>query len=103
MRIWVVSGDHDADVPITGTLTWIEMLREEASLPIEDPWREWWVTGVHAHEDQVGGMTWGLRGLKFVSIRGAGHMAHKDQRQASWVMIDSFLKGNELPYNSNDE
>jgi len=48
-------------------------------------------------------MTWGLRGLKFVSIRGAGHMAHKDQRQASWVMIDSFLKGNELPYNSNDE
>lgn len=58
---------------------------------------------MHTHEDQVGGMTWGLRGLKFVSIRGAGHMAHKDQRKASWVMIDSFMKGNNLPYNSNDE
>ena len=23
LRIWVVSGDHDADVPITGTLTWL--------------------------------------------------------------------------------
>jgi carboxypeptidase C (cathepsin A) len=45
-------------------------------------------------------MTWGLRGLKFVSIKAAGHMAHKDQRQASWVMIDSFLKGNELPEKS---
>jgi len=28
LRMWVVSGDHDADVPITGTLTWMEMLRE---------------------------------------------------------------------------
>jgi serine carboxypeptidase-like clade 2 len=23
LRIWVASGDHDADVPITGTLNWI--------------------------------------------------------------------------------
>ncbi len=38
LRIWIVSGDHDADVPIDGTLTWIERLREEAHLPVEDPW-----------------------------------------------------------------
>jgi serine carboxypeptidase-like clade 2 len=97
LRIWVVSGDHDADVPITGTLTWLEQLREEANLAVEYPWNEWWIKGVHKFEDQVAGMTWGLRGLKFVSIRAAGHMAHRDQRQASWVMIDSFMKGNELP------
>jgi serine carboxypeptidase-like clade 2 len=34
IRIWVVSGDHDADVPITGTLKWLTRLREQANLPI---------------------------------------------------------------------
>ena len=27
IRIWVASGDHDADVPITGTLNWIQRIR----------------------------------------------------------------------------
>lgn len=52
------SGDVDADVPITGTLKWLDRLREEEGLPIMTPWREWWVPGFHKHEDQVGGMTW---------------------------------------------
>ena len=39
IRVWVYSGDVDADVPITGTLTWIERFREEQGLPIIDPWR----------------------------------------------------------------
>lgn len=46
---------------------------------MEEPWREWWVYGAHAHEDQVGGMVWGLRGITFVSVRGAGHMVPKDK------------------------
>ncbi len=45
-------------------------------------------------------MTWGLRGITFATLKGAGHMAHKDKRLASWVMVDSFLKGNNLPYQS---
>ena len=67
-------------------------------MPIEEPWREWWIKGLHKHEDQVGGMVWSLRGLTFVSIKGAGHMAHMDQRSASLTLIDSFLKGDKLPY-----
>jgi len=39
LRVWVYSGDVDADVPITGTLTWINMFREEQGLPIVEPWR----------------------------------------------------------------
>lgn len=43
-------------------------------------------------------MVWTLRGLTFASIKGAGHMAHKDQKQASLTMLTSFLKGEKLPY-----
>lgn len=39
IRIWIYSGDVDADVPITGTLRWIEKFREEQGLPIIEPWR----------------------------------------------------------------
>lgn len=49
--------------------------------------------GIHKHEDQVGGMVWGLRNLTFASVKGAGHMAPKDQRASSFVLIDSFLNG----------
>lgn len=97
LRIWVYSGDLDADVPITGTLTWLKRLREDYHLPIEEPWREWWVPGKHKHEDQVGGMIWGLRGLTFASVKGAGHMVPKDQKQSSFVLVNSFLEGTLLP------
>ena len=73
LRIWIYSGDVDADVPITGTLHWISKLREEHGLPVMEPWREWWIPGKHKHEDQVGGMVWSLKGLTFASVRGAGH------------------------------
>lgn len=81
LRVWVYSGDVDADVPITGTLRWIQKLREELGLPVIEPWREWWTPGLHKHEDQVGGMTWRLKDLTFVSVKGAGHMVPKDKRK----------------------
>lgn len=34
LRVWVYSGDVDADVPITGTLAWLNQFREEQGLPI---------------------------------------------------------------------
>lgn len=81
LRIWVYSGDVDADVPITGTLWWLNMFKEEHGIPVMEPWREWWVPGLHKHEDQVGGMTWELRGLTFASIKGAGHEVPRDKRR----------------------
>jgi hypothetical protein len=43
-------------------------------------------------------MTWKLRGLTFASVKGAGHMVPKDQKKASYVLVNSFLSGNSLPY-----
>ena len=97
LRIWVYSGDVDADVPITGTLVWLEKLREELELPIEEPWREWWVHGLHEHEDQVGGMVWSIRNITFVSVKGAGHMVPKDKRREAEVLIRQFVKGESMP------
>ena len=97
LRIWIYSGDVDADVPTPGTIHWIQKFKEEQGIPILEPWREWWVKGLHTHEDQVGGMTWELRGLTFASVRGAGHMVPKDKRKAAYVMFESFLDGKSLP------
>lgn len=71
-RLWVYSGDVDANVPITGTITWVQRLREQFSLPVLEPWREWWLPGLHKYEDQVGGMFWKVKGLTFVSVKNAG-------------------------------
>lgn len=79
LRVWVYSGDNDANVPITGTLRWIELMKDVQGYPIIEPWREWWVPGLHKHEDQMGGMVWKLRGLTFVSVKGAGHMVPADK------------------------
>lgn len=79
LRVWVTSGDVDNSVPITGTLTWIPRLRDNEGIPVEEQWREWWVPGLHKHEDQVGGMVWKLRGFTFASVKGAGHMVPHDK------------------------
>ena len=97
LRIWVYSGDVDADVPTGGTLHWLEKFRQEFEIPVMEPWREWWIPGLHTHEDQVGGMTWEMRGLTFASVKGAGHEVPRDKREAAYVLLDSFLKGSRLP------
>lgn len=97
LRVWVYSGDVDADVPITGTLAWLHQFREDYGLPIVDPWREWWVKGLHKHEDQVGGMVWQLKNLTFVSVKGAGHLVPKDKPREAETLLSAFLNGVALP------
>jgi hypothetical protein len=45
-------------------------------------------------------MSWALRGLTFASVKGAGHMVPRDQRKSAYVLVNSFLEGNPLPYKS---
>lgn len=49
LRIWIYSGDVDANVPITGTLNWINLMKDVEGIPVVEPWREWWVSGLHKH------------------------------------------------------
>ena len=79
LRVWVYSGDIDANVPILGTLHWIELMKDLEGLYVMEPWREWWVKGLHKHDDQVAGMAWKLKGFTFVSVKGAGHMVPHDK------------------------
>jgi hypothetical protein len=51
-------------------------------MPVKKIWRDWWVPGKHAGEDQVGGFIWELRDLTFVSVKGAGYRTGFDQPQA---------------------
>lgn len=92
------SGDVDANVPIVGTLNWINRLKENEGWPVMEPWREWWIPGLHKHEDQVAGMVWKLRGFTFVSVKGAGHLVPKDKRREARQMFESFMDGKDLPY-----
>lgn len=101
LRIWIFEGDVDNSVPITGTVTWLTRLRDNEGIPIMEQWREWWVPGLHKHEDQVGGMVWKLKGLTFASVKGAGHMVPKDKGKEAYVLFDSFLQGIDLPDNPN--
>lgn len=101
LRIWITSGDVDNSVPITGTMHWIARMKDEFGVPIVEQWREWWVPGIHKHEDQVGGMVWKLRGFTFASVKGAGHMMPKDKRKEASVLLDCFLNNKSLPDNDS--
>ena len=63
-----------------------------------EPWREWWVPGLHKDEDQMGGNVWKLRGLTFIQVKGAGHMVPADKPKEAQVMLEAFVSGRDLPW-----
>ncbi|KAL0437131.1 UNVERIFIED_CONTAM: Serine carboxypeptidase II-3 [Sesamum radiatum] len=83
MRVWLYSGDIDANVPVTSTRYAINSLK----LPVETAWRPWYL------DDEVGGYVVGYKGLTFVTVRGAGHLVPSYQPQRALTMISSFLQG----------
>lgn len=97
ITIWVLSGDVDSVVPYTDTFQWIEKL----GLPVTERWRAWGI------EDQVGGFTQNYGPLRFVSVRGAGHMIPTDKPAESFLLFKTMLDNGTLPIvpppSSNDE
>lgn len=45
----------------------------------------------------MGGSVWKLKGLTFVSVKGAGHMAPGDKPRSAQIMVEAFLLNKDLP------
>jgi len=55
LRIWIYSGDTDTSVPITGTLYWISLLKQQLGLNDIVSWRPWFTNGTVPNERQNAG------------------------------------------------
>ncbi|XP_022882827.1 serine carboxypeptidase II-2-like isoform X1 [Olea europaea var. sylvestris] len=87
LRIWILSGDADAVVPVTSTRYSIDALE----LQTISPWHAWYDDG------QVGGWTQEYQGLNFVVVRGAGHEVPLHKPKQALTLIKSFLSGTSMP------
>ena len=89
IRIWFYAGDTDGAVPFTGTIKWLPKLK----MDITEPYRKWVVNG------QTAGYVQSYDSIVYITIKGTGHMAPQWKREESFLMFNSFLKGERLPIN----
>uniref|UniRef100_A0A251V750 Putative peptidase S10, serine carboxypeptidase, Alpha/Beta hydrolase fold protein n=1 Tax=Helianthus annuus TaxID=4232 RepID=A0A251V750_HELAN len=82
-RLWIFSGDVDAQVPITSSRYAINAL----NLPIKTAWRPWYLN------KEVGGYLEAYKGLLLITVRGAGHTVPSYQPQRALSLFSSFLGG----------
>ncbi|CAD8123463.1 unnamed protein product [Paramecium sonneborni] len=89
IRILIYSGDQDAIVSVVDTEQALLMIPDIQQIGSRTPWG-------NKNLDLAGWST-NYNFLKFVVVRGAGHMVPQEQRQNSFEMMDSFINNNELP------
>jgi carboxypeptidase C (cathepsin A) len=87
LKVWFYSGDTDAAVPFTGTIRWIPKL----NLNVTEEYRAWSVNS------QTAGYVQSYDNFKYITVKGTGHMAPQWKRVESFIMFNSFLKGEKLP------
>jgi pimeloyl-ACP methyl ester carboxylesterase len=85
LKILVYSGDVDAIVPVIGTRRWVAGLGLEEAVA----WRPW-----SSETGQVGGWTVEYEGgVRFATVRGAGHMVPYTQPERALAMFSRFVGG----------
>ncbi|XP_047043260.1 serine carboxypeptidase 2-like [Lolium rigidum] len=87
LRIWVLSGDTDAVVPLTATRYSISAL----GLPTTISWHPWYDV------QEVGGWSHVYKGLTLVTVRGAGHEVPLHRPRQALIIFQHFLKGMPMP------
>ncbi|KAK9806895.1 hypothetical protein WJX72_006650 [[Myrmecia] bisecta] len=87
LQALIYSGDHDMCVPHTGSEAWTRSL----NLPVRERWRPWL-----AGKSQISGYVQEYEGLKFATIRGAGHMVPQTKPKEALALISRFLEGRRL-------
>uniref|UniRef100_A0A0E0R855 Uncharacterized protein n=1 Tax=Oryza rufipogon TaxID=4529 RepID=A0A0E0R855_ORYRU len=87
-RALIYSGDHDCQVPFTGTQAWIRFL----NLSVIDDWRPWYAAG------QVAGFTrsYANNNLIYATVKGAGHTAPEYKPKECLEMFARWISGNTL-------
>ena len=94
---WIFSGTEDMACVTIGTLR----VLNELNYTVKDKWKKWKV------DDQVAGMeqTYDY-GLKFITVKGVGHMVPEDNPKVAKILLDNyikFIKENNKPEPSPEE
>ncbi|KAL6897943.1 hypothetical protein ACP4OV_006902 [Aristida adscensionis] len=87
LRVWLYSGDADGRVPVIGSRYCVEAL----GLPIKTQWQPWYL------DKQVAGRFVEYHGMSMVTVRGAGHLVPLDKPAEGLMLINTFLRGEQLP------
>ncbi|KAF8692521.1 hypothetical protein HU200_039622 [Digitaria exilis] len=87
LRVWLYSGDADGRVPVIGSRCCVEAL----GLPIKTQWQPWYLN------KQVAGRFVEYQGMTMATIRGAGHLVPLNKPAEGFALIDTFLRGKQLP------
>ena len=89
-KIVIYSGDTDPAVPISGTLTWINKIRNELSLSTRTYWRPWTTTTTDGPQNS--GSIWTFSNkLTLFRFKGVGHMAPQWNNQGGTKLINYLL------------
>jgi len=90
------SGDSDGVVPTQGTLEWMNRLGWKETTP----WKAFTMAGSTGEASkQTGGYFWGLEGLDFGSVHGAGHMVPMDQPARAYQLVVNWMLGKPIDPN----
>lgn len=87
LRVWKYSGDVDAAVPYNGTQQWINSL----NLKVLDAYKPWSID-----PEMIAGYTIKYNGLRFTTVKGAGHMVPADKPAEAYHLFESFLNDQDL-------
>ena len=89
---WLFSGTEDIACVTIGTLR----IFHELNYTIKEKWKKWKV------DDQVVGMeqTYDY-GLKFITVKNAGHRVPQDQPKVAKILLDNYIKFIKENYNPN--
>ena len=84
---WLFSGTEDIAVATLGTLRFLYNIK----IPIKEEWKKWKV------DDQVAGMEQSYdHGLRFITVKGVGHMVPEDNPRIAKFLFDKFLEFNRI-------
>ncbi|TVU41278.1 hypothetical protein EJB05_14781, partial [Eragrostis curvula] len=87
LRVWLYSGDTDGRVPVIGSRYCVEAL----GLPIKTQWQPWYL------DKQVAGRFVEYHGMSMVTVRGAAHLVPLNKPAEGLMLINTFLRGEQLP------